>query len=253
MKKIFTLFFVALFAITSSAQITVGEPHSTVVERTGNRPEAGTWGLYMGASVGQVIDLVNSLDNDKIWYGLPMLNLKYYCTNNLELRLGMQFAVETSSKKANLYDKYSYAYGNLVNKHGENFTRFRPGVAYHFNKTNILDVYLGAELPIGWNTASSKEEMFDGSLTSTRQGTFIIGAGVFFGFQVFIADLPFAIGLETGFSGLMHCGGNTKYKVIDTNGEETIYFNNNPSIYNASKISANWNADAAITFSYFFK
>lgn len=253
MKKIFTLFFVALFAITSSAQISVGEPHSTVVERTGNRPEAGTWGLYMGASAGQILDLVNSIENNHIWYGLPMLNLKYYYTNNLELRLGMQFAVETSSSKEKVYDEFSELYGKVASRGGENFTRFRPGIAYHFNKTNILDVYLGAELPIGWNTASTKEVNFDGSSASTYRGTFVIGAGVFFGFQVFVADLPFAIGLETGFSGLMYCGGNTKHKVIDTFGEKTVYFNNDPTIYNASKISANWNADAAITFSYFFK
>jgi hypothetical protein len=253
MKKFFTLLVIAIFTITSSAQISTGEPHSTVVERTGNRPDKGTWGLYMGASAGQIIDIVNSLENDKIWYGLPMINLKYYYSDNLELRLGMQFAVETSSIKEKIYDEDIDEYGRIKDKDSYNFTRFRPGIAYHFNKTNILDVYLGAELPIGWNTSTTKNEYIDASKRSTYKGTFVVGAGVFFGFQVFVADLPFAIGLETGFSGLINYGGNTKYKVVDTDGIESVYYNNNPTIYDASRVSANWNADAAITFSYFFK
>ena len=58
MKKT-SLLLVALLAVsTAFAQISTGEPHSSVIPRTGNRPQAGDFGMYLGASVTQVIDLV---------------------------------------------------------------------------------------------------------------------------------------------------------------------------------------------------
>ena len=58
MKKS-TILLVALMAVsTAFAQISTGEPHSSVIPRTGNRPQAGDLGMYIGASVTQIMDLV---------------------------------------------------------------------------------------------------------------------------------------------------------------------------------------------------
>lgn len=145
MKKT-SLLLVALLAVsTAFAQISTGEPHSSVIPRTGNRPQAGDFGMYLGASVTQVIDLVKLNKNPsfgaRAFWALPAINLKYYFTDNFEGRIGFQFSClnENTKVKDNnddgTWDK---------NVRDVNYTRFLPGVAYHFNTNNILDVYLGA-------------------------------------------------------------------------------------------------------------
>ena len=54
-----SLLLVALMAVsTAFAQISTGEVNSSVIPRTGNRPQAGDFGLYLGASVTQVMDFI---------------------------------------------------------------------------------------------------------------------------------------------------------------------------------------------------
>ncbi len=248
MKK--QLFLVAAlmmaFIMPAVAQISTGQPHATVIPRTGNRPQAGDWGLYLGGSVSQIIDLVEAVKDDKASYwALPVLNFKYYATDNFELRLGFEFDAQSSSSKL------TYDGGDVSKtKTGHNYTRFLPGVAYHFNTDNLLDVYFGAQLPIGWDSQITKSSTEDFS-TRNYTGTFVVGGGLFMGVQLFIADLPFAIGIEGGFSGMLRAGGNTKTTIVD-GGDKQVYYNGNPDIIKASAVEANWGADGAITFSYYF-
>lgn len=254
MKKIL-LAVMALFMLTlpSFAEISTGEPNSSVIPRTGNRPEQGDWGVYIGGSVTQIMDLVEAISDDSYFaWGLPLINLKYYVTDPLELRLGLQFAAKSTNDKATFNAEGMS--GTAKAFESQHYTRLTPGVAYHFSNKNILDVYAGAQLPIGWevNKTSSKASVA-GISASERvySGTFVIGAGLFLGTQVFIADLPFAIGVEGGFTGLIKAGGVPKTTVIDGNTKQ-VYYNNNPAITKASKVNASWGLDAALTFSYFF-
>lgn len=264
MKKItFSLLAMLLVVTSAMAQISTGEPYVSVIPRTGNRPQQGDWGLYVGASVTQIIDLVqynqraastDPADRSSVYWALPMVNLKYYAANNWELRCGFEFACQTESQKLNLLDD-TKKLGTVSSKLESNFTRFLPGFAYHFNTNNILDVYMGAQMPIGWEINMSKESGKDANnnegFLMTRTGTFVLGGGVFVGLQVFIADLPFAIGIEGGYSGMARFGGLTKTTEVIDNKKQV--FVDGQQISSATKTFASWGADAAITFSYYFK
>ena len=81
MKKL-TFVLAALLAVsTAFAQISTGEPNSSVIPRTGNRPQAGDFGLYFGASVTQIMDFVrlnqNTQFTENAFWALPAINLKY--------------------------------------------------------------------------------------------------------------------------------------------------------------------------------
>ncbi len=253
MRKL-SLVFVALLTVSAAfAQISTGEPHSSVIPRTGNRPQAGDFGFYLGASVTQIMDLVQLNNNAKFpnmtYWALPAMNIKYYFTDNIEGRIGFEFACQSETDKIK---KDDYAYTNSYNR---NFTRFLPGAAYHFNTNNILDVYVGAQIPIGFNVAENFTKVDDVS-ARVKENMFVIGAGIFGGLQVFVADLPFAIGLEIGYSGRATFSG----------GERTIFRNGSDKqvdvvlpdgtaatdIKSASHMAGTWGADAAITFSYYF-
>jgi hypothetical protein len=259
MKKTSLLLVALLSVSTAFAQISTGEPHSSVIPRTGNRPQAGDFGLYLGASVTQIIDLVKLNKDPKFgtnaFWALPAINLKYYFTDNLEGRLGFQFACQSSTKKRSDNNDD----GTWIKRTQDvNYTRFLPGVAYHFNTNNIIDVYLGAQVPIGFNIDQEKRSAYTGTIntsTTEKNNQFVLGAGIFLGLQVFIADLPFAIGLETGYSGQAHfSGGHRRISTVD--GEKQIDLIDaeigGNDIKSASFIDATWGADAAITFTYYF-
>lgn len=252
MKKVSFILCSLLCAMSVSAQLSTGKVNSTIIPRTGNRPQAGDMGFYIGASVSQVLDLINFNNShaDKAtgygeWYwALPVLNLKYYATDNWETRIGFEFSCYSETNKTSMGgDTYKTATNC-------NFTRLLPGAAYHFNTNNILDVYLGAQIPIGWNINSEKTSGPD-MTKKTTENAFVIGAGIFGGLQVFIADLPFAIGVELGYSGKATFGGapNTKYT---TNGDTGNTEEGNMNT-KATRASGTWGADAAITFSYYFR
>lgn len=244
MKK-FTLILLSVFLLSASvsAQISEGEPNYSTIPRTGNRPVEGNCGLYLGASVSQIIDLVQNNDGENIFWALPTINFKYYFTDNWEGRIGFEFACGTEKKKVTVEDNFSQ------NSYNNNFTRFLPGFAYHFNTKNILDVYLGAQVPIGFDINKSTSSIKDYSETS-NMSSFIIGGGIFMGLQVFVADLPFAIGIEAGYSGYARIGGNNIMTVI-SEGNTTKYMEG-LKIQGVSASKAHWGADAAITFSYYF-
>jgi len=250
MKK--TIIFVAcltMACMSVSGQISTGEPNASVIARTGNRPQKGDYGLYLGGPVSQVMDLVKycqSEGSEGAW-GLPLINLKYYCTDNFEFRMGFQFAAQTEKEKT--VTTYAAA-SELVQttSSGKDYTRLLPGIAYHFNTKNILDVYLGAQLPIGFNLAVDKTlEDNMGTISSTRTlaGTFVIGGGIFMGLQFFIADLPIAIGIEGGYSGLVEAAAVPSYSVV-TGGTSQNYREG------VATTTARWGADASVHFSYYF-
>lgn len=249
MKK--TIMFVACLAmacVSVCAQISTGEPNASVIARTGNRPQKGDWGLYLGGSVSQVMDLVNYCQSAGAEgaYGLPLVNLKYYCTDNFEFRMGFQFAAKTT-KDETFTTQGVTEYEKTVSN-GTDYTRFLPGIAYHFNSKNLLDVYVGAQLPIGFNSDTKKKyENNAGIIYSSKKhmGTFVIGGGLFIGLQFFIADLPIAIGVEGGYSGLVEAASVPTYS-IETGGSSQKYKDG------TATTTARWGADASLHFSYYF-
>lgn len=139
-----------------------------------------------------------------------------------------------------------------------------PGVAYHFSKLNILDVYIGAELPLGWDATTTKSEMtgeFGGSQSITKK-SFVIGLGAFVGLQAYIADLPLAIGVEYGLSSRLDTGLKYKSVTVSDNTTTTTYqpdltdFNHVEDNSTYSKLAARKGeigGQFRLTLSYYFK
>ena len=143
-------------SVPAKAQISTGEPSSKVI-RTGNRAEAGDFGLYLGITSTMVGDWING---DIKLDALPLINFKYMMTDQAEWRLGLEL-YKTSSKsigevKTDFEDR-SYLLPSTSNSSSSN-AMFYPGFAWHFSSRNIMDVYVGAELPIGWDSSTEFSE-----------------------------------------------------------------------------------------------
>ena len=244
-KILTTLFFTAVVAvgglsIPANAQITTGEPTSKVI-RTGNRASAGDFGLYLGLTSTMVGDM---FDGSVKLSALPLINLKYMMTDKAEWRLGLEL-YKTSSRNEgvisqtwedNMYDL------PLTSRNSSSNAMFYPGFAWHFSSKNILDVYVGAELPIGWDSSTEYSEygeldIFENpslpnvldvkKILSTNKVTkrsFVIGFGAFIGLQAYIADLPLALGLELGISSRFDTGLKYKHEITNTGSEDQIYY-----------------------------
>lgn len=215
------------------AQITTGTPSSKVI-RTGNRAQAGDFGVYLGATS----DMFKGLDKNVKFSALPLINFKYMVTDQMEARVGVEL-YKTSER--NVGDELSTNFEGdpvtLPSKYvnSSSSAMFYPGIAWHFSKRNLLDVYVGAELPIGWDSSTSRNEYTVPEMGENEQynyvtnssdvtkRSFVIGLGAFIGLQAYIADLPLALGVEFGISSRFDTG--VKYKHVETAGGETqTYF-----------------------------
>lgn len=235
------------------AQISEGEPYSRTI-RTGNRPAYGDWGIFIGPSFSEITQM---LDKDISWRGLPLVNIKYYKDDNMELRLGLQLSKTKDKIKGNLMEGDNKDVPvKYVN--GESYYRLTPGFAYHFSSKNLLDVYVGANLPLGLSSERNVNE-YDGENYFTQKRTsFEIGLGAFIGLQCFVADLPVAIGFEYGFSGMKYFGQKYENIMIDEDGKEQTFYTEDSYIGDAvySKLNSSngyFGSDFRITLSYFFK
>ena len=185
MRKIIMLMALCLSFTMANAQISTGKNSSKVI-RTGNRAQAGDFGLYVGATTEMFKKLTTG---DVKFEALPLINFKYMGTDNLEWRVGLEWwrsseSVETKANDAKQVEK------NYM---------FYPGLAYHVNNQNLLDVYFGAELPFGFGGNS-----YDDGNSDQSASEFKIGLGGFVGLQAYIANLPLALGVEYGISALNH-------------------------------------------------
>ena len=188
MKKIFVLLALGLGVMSAQAQITTGESSSKVI-RTGNRAQAGNFGLYIGATTDMFRNLSNGGPED--FSCLPLINLKYMKTDNLEYRLGFEWWKSSTTTETDY--GYNGAYGSKSEvTDAKSMYMFYPGVAYHFSKQNLLDVYVGSELPFGFSSASY--EVKGG--TDESASHFRMGVGAFIGLQAYVGNLPLALGME---------------------------------------------------------
>lgn len=243
MKKLFSFVVAALFAVPTFAQISDAQPTSHTL-KTGNRPVKGTYGLYMGVTSDMFKDWS---DKHISVSSLPILNFKYMQTDNIELRLGFEFIKNKTTLKGDVDDtdfKTKEVYGTNT---------FTPGFAYHFSPKNILDVYAGAELPIGWTRDKKYSESGDYS-SSTKHGTFNIGLGGFVGLQAFIGHLPLALGVEYGLSAKLNLGDTYRHSE-EGNGSKNEWVSQTPdgTQYDGlKKRDGAWGSQFRITLSYYF-
>ena len=261
-KSLMLILLVACSAISAVAQISEGEPYSRTI-RTGNRPGSGDWGIFVGPSFSEIGQMV---DGDISLSGFPLVNMKYYTNDNLELRCGIQMSRSTNKTAGDLIiEDYDYNTDNYVisekpvsMKYQDMFYRLTPGIAYHFSSKNILDVYVGASLPFGIS-GDKYINIFDGKNYDTQKRTSLeIGLGAFIGLQCFVADLPVAVGFEYGFSGYKFLGQKYQHINVDEDGVEQVYYTTS-SYYDDERYSTlkksrgYFGSDVRFTISYFFK
>jgi len=245
MKKVITLILaVALTAPAMLAQISEGQPTAKTI-RTGNRPQKGTFGMYYGVTS----DIFDAYYNGMDAIPLPIINFKHMSSDNFEFRLGLDpFATTNKFNGKASEDK-------IKDSHGESHIYLYPGFAYHFSPKNILDVYLGAEFPVGY--ATSKEYSSAGKIWNKETtGSFRLGAGAFVGFQCFIADLPLALGLEYGISANCYLGGQIKRTYYDGTKKTVKYDHPDGTYADMTKLSLYEGAlgnQIRLTLSYYFK
>jgi hypothetical protein len=248
-KSLLSAMLVVLFATQAFGQITTGTPVSRNIP-TGNRPEAGDWGIFIGPSVNEIADLLSKQSSINTWLMVPLVNVKYYTSDNFEIRGGLQISSISYKTKGTILDDK-----DELSKQHEAYYRIYPGIAYHFSPNNILDVYMGAQIPFGLSVAKDKY-MYDGKNYGTTQRTsFEIGLGAFIGIQCFIADLPVAIGLEYGFSGVKYFGQKYKNITTDQEGNEQTFYTTENSDKQYSKLKSSkgyFGSDLRVTLSYFF-
>jgi hypothetical protein len=210
MKKLLTLMVMALMAVGANAQITTGESTSNVI-RTGNRAQEGNFGIYFGATT----DMFKNIGKDVKFSAMPLINLKYMKSDNIEYRLGIEWWKKSTSSKDKRGDK------SIESSLSESSFMFYPGLAYHFNNKNLLDVYVGGELPIGIAGAS-----YDTGDTDEGATNFRVGLGAFIGLQAYLANLPIALGVEYGISTQLSTVSNgtstSKRVTVPTSGAVTI-------------------------------
>ena len=226
-------------SFAAMAQLSTGKSTSSKI-RTGNRAQEGDFGLYIGANV---------LD----FSPLPLVNLKYMGTDELEFRLGIEL------KKNFDYDKGDQTSGKTVqNRETDVENAIYPGVAYHFSNSNILDVYVGAELPLGYGRINDTQK-FDGDDNYRIKSKFAynIGFGGFVGLQAYIANLPLAVGLEYGIFSRYDFGMKYKIREKASAGSDEVvrYAKTDTWIGNYDKLSVRKGSvenQVRVTVSYFF-
>lgn len=231
----------ALMTLGANAQITTGESTSKVV-RTGNRAQAGNFGIYFGGTTDMFKSIFSGEDVN--FSALPLINLKYMGTDKLEYRLGLEWWNKTTSTSVTFDGEKEGSTTTVDTSNGESSFMFYPGIAYHFNNKNLLDVYVGGELPFGFAGYSFDNDDTDGSTSNFR-----IGLGAFIGLQAYIANLPIALGLEYGISTLYNTVSNG---ALSQDGMTIDY--NNGNYYKEDWSQSRWTLghQIRVTLSYYF-
>ena len=254
-KKVFLFFALSgCFSLIATAQLSTGETSSHTF-RSGNRAQSGDYGMYLGAKTSVFKELFD--DSFDLAGTLPLLNFKYMQSDNVELRAGVE-----------LYRASRVLKGAAANNGGDikfNEVKARnfvyPGMAYHFSNRNLLDVFVGAELPIGWSRDKTTGSNASGTTISSRM-SFHMGVGTFAGLQAYIANLPFAVGFEYGISFLTNWGQKYKNETSLTGQNTVISYTPDPDVFpefnnmtfdslNARKTDLG--SQMRITITYFFK
>lgn len=208
-------------AVPMSAQISKGDPTATTI-KTGNRPVKGDFGVFFGAGI---------MINTRAPYALPVLDFKYFATDHFELRAGLDVFHRTGSTKGKKYNSATDvwledpALSEALEKTVDGFFYLTPGFVYHFSNNNILDVYVGAELPIGfenWRTTSLDTSVTPNTKTVKTEMPFSLGLNALIGMQAFIGNLPLALGIEYGIGAKAFLGN--KVKVTQTRENETAVY-----------------------------
>jgi hypothetical protein len=265
MKKCFPLIILLFFAVSLTGYSQLSDRvNSPSTFKVGTRPLQGNYGLYFGLAYNEI---EYWFDHDLEYTGLPIISLKYYLTDNNVIRVGIQTS-RTSEKAKGTVDPLVNGSG-ITEKNSVDVNSkflFSPGFEHHFTSSNILDVYVGALLPLGWKSEKYvDDESYTGGNYNKYTRSYMsltYGYEAFVGVQAFVADLPLAVGLDFGVAGLGHLGTKYKHEVkskvgaVTTN--QTFYSTDqNPlagvGYKDLSASDSKFQGNIRITLTYYFK
>lgn len=169
------------------------------------KPSYGDVGIYLGLSGAELEEFT---DEDVDIRAYPIINVKYFISDEIEARVGFQRYKKTTVLEGSLSENFV---GNEINTSKNGFWRLAPGAAYHFTKSTWVDVYGGLSIPFGVERTKLQTKWVNDATGDFQdnlktKSTTIIGYSAFIGIQAFVADLPLAIGFEYGLTGMHHFG-----------------------------------------------
>ncbi|MBI4945943.1 MAG: hypothetical protein HY840_06035 [Bacteroidetes bacterium] len=263
---LFATFFMAA-SVVSYAQLS-DRQNNPGKFKIGTRPVAGNLGFMIGGSMS---DFKTLIKGDSSKNTLPLLALKYYKSDSQVWRLGVKATKNSTVRKGKIDTTGNYLMGlpTSVSKDSVTMTSeflLYPGIEKHFLSSNIFDAYLAASLPLGFLREKQINNEDIGNTTSDyshhkmSKMSLIYGIEAFFGIQAFIADLPLALGLEMGVSGIGYRGEKYKHKDEESNlgvaTNQTYYtYKDDPMNAKYSSLKSNsyeLKGSVRLTLSYYF-
>ena len=212
MKKLFTILMAVAITTTVSYSQISDRVNDESTYLLGARPQAGNFGFYLALSAAEIEGLTE--DN---WQetGIPLINVKYYKSDKLVLRAGVQVSKKRRSIDGKLDEDMT---GYTEYKHVETDANWNLslGAEQHFDLSNIFDSYIGLNGNMGYErSVRTHNEAIAGGDYSNSEGSsfgFTYGLETFIGTNFFIADLPIAAGLELGITAKNYGANKFKYE-----------------------------------------
>lgn len=226
--KFFLPLLLVIVGFNSFAQLSTRVKDSTSF-KFATRPQKGDKALFTSFVLKDTA--LKSLKLYDILKLSDKLVFKYYLSDNKVFRANMHISRKSESQKGIIAD--STFYNPIVKPHLQDNQYkvantqiiLKPGFERHVKATNIIDVYAGADLWLGYgrlnlisNTALTNGDYSNMQITMNQA---LLGGNAFTGFNVFIAKLPLSLGLEYGWNGLAQLGNKMKVSVQDQIGSGT--------------------------------
>lgn len=236
--------------------------------KVGTRPIQGNLGVAVGVGRSDLegwFDLGSEDDADeRVFESLPLMTLKYYLADDFVFSCGIKGEMSRKVFKGDVDPELNDLGVSAKNtKTIESEFMLVPGAEKHFMNSNILDVFVVGRLPLGMVTDIDVANVdFDNenyTYNEHKRRSLLVGLDFALGVNMFIADLPFAIGLEAGIAGYGYMNNKTKhiekYSVNGVSGDQEYYTVDGDDIKYSSLKSRTFELEPNYRFSlsYFFK
>lgn len=222
MKK--TVLSFALLGVCSlaSAQLSTRENQDTRY-KFGGRPVAGDMALVFGLTLNNTAFGDSGTRDISTWNRLSrgnLLTFRKYIQDDIAVRAGIRLFRDSRTVKGTL-DSTQFVPSTLSEFEYRSSQReymLVPGIEKHFSSSNIFDVYVGGDLYLGFGRDRSVEsytfrQSANNNVHKMTTPYTIVGLGGIVGFNVFVLDLPIALGVEYGWSAFWQLGNRTKHEI----------------------------------------
>lgn len=222
MKKVFTILTVIIVTTTMSFAQISDRVNDESTYLLGARPEAGNIGFFMAMSTADISDLADSDWNES---GIPIINIKYYKSDQLVLKAGVQIWKKRRELDGTLDGTSGTPFTSYTHKEVDANWNLNIGAEKHFDISNIIDSYIGLNANIGYGRSVRTNNIsYDGGDYFNDEGSnfgITYGLETVIGTNLYVADLPLAIGFEWGIRAKNYGANKYKYEYSESVGGTT--------------------------------